>query len=259
MDVENRKKLSVLRTEAVDELNEIPKQSVRSWRLTKERILELAHISLSNIRKKIEKLRRVFSEEEGERLLNYIDNLERLSLVCFAMDLAYHDPKEEEQQRSKELAEKCRKHDHYLFKWAFPLFEEIKELRKILDLISNGTGPLDDAVDTLREVGLFRENWDFAEGKTPVTLEYLDEAEKDATEYVELAKKIEQIAIDKTRDLRNRAFTAWYEAYSEIRFVGLYICRRDKNAAKMFPGAYMVKSKKPHQLPEAGPSVEIIE
>ncbi len=161
--------------------------------------------------------------------------LEANALIFYAADLAIETPWTSEQKaRRAYLVKSVHEHDDTLASWALPLFKRNKDLRPLVDDILRGRGTRDDADDTIRWVGLFRQEWSNVEGQTPVTLDSLHKAEEEATELLGILDAAEDETLGSPRDLRRRAFTRWIGTYSEIFHLGRYLLRGDPEAAQRF-------------------------
>ena len=230
-------------------------------RVSRERSGDQTEVMVKNFTVKKDQSNETFSPAHAAKLLDYLNNLNNYSWVYYAADLLFENPKKEEKKRRQELMVECRKHDRYLFKWAYPLFEDDEKLKVVLIDIRKSRNSRDDAEDTIRCSKLYKDNWIFAEGKTPVTLEYIAQAEKDATELLYLMKKLEKKAKDPAKDLRIRAYTVWYKAYTALKHAGRYLCRDEDEAEKLFPGVSPVRTVISTESPPKKPEepMEIIE
>jgi hypothetical protein len=182
----------------------------------------------------------------AERKADY-EALEVSLLVFYAADLAVESRWTSSQKaRRKELAAKVRDHDATLSSAAKRAYRNNKEVMRILADIFRGSGNRDDADDTVRLVGVFRDNWASVDGKTLVTKEYLAQAEADATELLKILDDADDPPKGSPRDLRRRAYSVWQRVYTELFHLGRYLSRHDPEAAQKFPGI----------SPERGEAVE---
>lgn len=215
-------------------------------RLPRERVLQLTAV----IRREFAPLVPLLDEElsparAAARRADY-GALEPRALVYHAADLAVEQPWSAAQKAHRsDLVARVREHDETLSGWAVPLFRKDEEASVIVADILRGKGTRDDAEDTLRLVQLFRSRWPEVSGKTPVTEAQLAQAEADATELIQALDSIEGEGLGSPRDLRRRAFTWWFQPYTEIFLVGRYLLRHDVIAAERFPG---VPAERSHGL-----------
>ena len=251
------KQLSEILEEERAALMAMNKDLLKRVRVSRERAFDQTVLLLTNIEPHRPKVEETFSPSYVTQFNSNVDKLRTYVQVFYAADLKFEA--EAVKQKRDELVHKVHEHDQELFQWAWPLFRKIEELEETMIAIRKGTGPRNDADDTIKLVTLYRENWTYAEGKTPITAEYLNQASEDATKLINLLAELEKKATTVSRDLRSRAYTAWYQAYSEIRYAGRFVLRGQSNLSKLFPGVNPLKSKplKPKIQPE--PSVEIIE
>ncbi len=122
--------------------------------------------------------------------------------------------------RRRELQRKVREHDAFLTRWGRPAFEDHAKEGPAVAAIVGGTGTADDAEDTVAWVAMWRRHPEIM-AKSPVTAQYLDNAEADATELLPL------LAPDETesaaRDVARRAFTAWSRLFNRLTKVGRFL------------------------------------
>lgn len=122
--------------------------------------------------------------------------------------------------KRRELQREVRAHDAFLTRWGRPAFEDHPTEGPAVAAIVGGTGTADDAEDTVAWVAMWRRHPDVM-ARSPVTAEYLDRAEADATELLPL------LAADETdsaaRDLARRAFTAWSRLFNRLTKVGRFL------------------------------------
>jgi hypothetical protein len=219
----------------------LPKQSLRSLRLDRERAQSLTDKVIKEFEPLLVEVHASYKDPKLASILKSYETLDRLSNVYYAAELAAETPwTPEQKKRSKELAIINRANDKYLFKWAWNLFEENPDLLPELISIRAGRGNRDDADDVVREVKLFRDRWepDDLAHNCPVTLERLAQAELDATEQINLLKLTEPDKTGSPGDLRWRAFTAWEKDYNHIIHTGRYLRYEEPGIEQRFPGAY---------------------
>jgi hypothetical protein len=185
----------------------------------------------------LEVAQRTFQEWKFSEVKQLHDGLERKANVYYASALEVRIPwTTEQKKRHRELNKLNRAHDDYLFTWAWAHFQKDDALRPRLIDIRRGHGSRDDAEDVVREVRIFRDNLPILENKTPVTAEYLDQAERDATEQLELLKiKDGGDQTGSPLDLRRRAYTAWEIDYNSLIHEGRYLTGDTPEAASLFP------------------------
>ena len=224
----------------------LDKSSLIQERITRYRLLELTNIIIDSFQKFIDELDKNFIGELCSKIRNYLAEIYSLGLAFYAADV-YHETLDSEDSKleRKKLAAKVQEHDRTLFKWAWALFETDEKLSKILSAIKKGSGYRDSADDVVKSVKFLENNWARVENKTPLTPEYLDLAAKDALKLIKLLDKIEKVKTHEMKDLRKRAYTAWYEQYMEIRAAGHFILRgrKDLDLNKLFPNVSPIKSK----------------
>ena len=174
--------------------------------------------------------------------------------IFYASDLAVEVPWISAQKaRRAELVKKVRGHDDYLSGWAVPLFKHDDELRAQVADIVRGRGTRDDAEDTVRWAALFKGQWAHAEGKTPVTLEYITTAEGEATELLQMLDADTNESFGSPRDIRRRAYTRWLLTYNELYHLGHYLLRADPRAAAPLPGIAAERNEVEPEAPPANP------
>lgn len=122
--------------------------------------------------------------------------------------------------RKRELQRQVREHDAFLTRWGRPAFEDHTKEAPSVAAILSGTGTADDAEDTVAWVAMWLRHPDVM-AKSPVTPQYLEQAEADATELLPL------LAADETesasRDLARRTFTAWSRLFNRLTKVGRFL------------------------------------
>ena len=222
---------------AVPELLIMEAGTLQRPRVGRERANQLTAILKSEFKPLTPLLAAELSPERHAERLADLEAVEPNALIFYAADLAVETPWTSEQKaRRADLIDKAHKHDETLMEWAVPLFRKKPNLRGEIDDIVRGRGIRDDAEDTVRWVALFRKEWAFAEGKTPVTLEMLDQAETDATDLLRLLDAVaEDDSYASPRDIRRRAYTRWAESYLEVFHLGRYLLRADPEAAARIP------------------------
>ena len=229
------KKMNELFNAAKPALLALPSDSLVRPRIPRERATHLTTL----LRREFQPLLPLLADEltparVAERHADF-EALEANALIFYAADLAIETPWTSEQKaRRAYLVKSVHEHDDTLASWALPLFKRNKDLRPLVDDIVRGRGTRDDADDTIRWVGLFRQEWSRVEGKTPVTLASLSKAEEEATELLGILDAAEDETLGSPRDLRRRAFTRWIGTYSEIFHLGRYLLRGDPEAARRF-------------------------
>lgn len=226
------KKMNELFNAAKPALLALPPDSLVRPRIPRERATHLTTL----LRREFQPLLPLLAAElaPARVALRHADfeALEPNALIFYAADLAIETPWTSEQRaRRATLVKRVHDHDDTLASWALPLFKRNKDLRPLVDDIVRGRGTRDDADDTIRWVALFRGEWPSIEGKTPVTLTSLSEAEEEATELLGMLDAAEDETLGSPRDLRRRAFTRWSTTYSELFHLGRYLLRGDPEAA----------------------------
>jgi hypothetical protein len=214
----------------------LPGDRLMRARIPRERVEQLTAVICSEFRPLLPRLVEELSPARAaERTADY-EALEPRAQVYFAADLAVEEPWTAAQKaRRAELAARVREHDERLSGWAVRLFEQDEEARAVVEDILRGKGIRDDAEDTIRLVALLRRHWDAVVGKVPATEAELAEADAEAQELVQILDAMEGAAPGSPRDLRRRAFTWWFQAYTEIFLLGRYLLRHDVVAAERFP------------------------
>jgi hypothetical protein len=252
------KKMNELFTVAKPALLALPSDSLVRPRIPRERATHLTTL----LRREFQPLLPLLAAElaPARVALRHADfeALEANALIFYAADLAIEIPWTSEQKaRRAYLVKSVHEHDDTLASWALPLFKRNKDLRPVVDDILRGRGTRDDADDTIRWVGLFRQEWSHVEGQTPVTLDSLSKAEEEATELLGILDAAEEETYGSPRDLRRRAFTRWIGTYSEIFHLGRYLLRGDPEAARRFLAISTERSEAaaaPEEAPAAAPT-----
>lgn len=102
---------------------------------------------------------------------------------------------------------------------------------------------------------VLKENWPIIEGKCATSLAELEHATKVAVHLLRIAKHREQIPelVAQAADRRNRCFTLFVDAYTEVRSAIQYLRRHEDDADDIAPRLYRgVSSSKKHvNAPEA--------
>ena len=246
-----RKQLSELMEENRAKLMAMDKDLLVIVRVSRERAWELTNIILDSIKEQSDEIEESFSTSGVAKLKIFIEEVFINVQVFYIADLLCDVSQKEENERRKELAKKVREHDRTLCEWAWPLFKAVERLKIKLTKISKGRGLRVYADSTTRLVDLFMDNWDYAEGKTPIKLEYLNEAARDATEFISLLAEPKE-SVNSSREFRSRAYTAWYLIYIEIMYAGRYILRHHPDVIKIFPGVNPKKKKPAKKLKPNG-------
>jgi hypothetical protein len=231
---------NVLFAEDRDALMAIAQDALVVPRLDRERAQNLTEHVKKEFKPLLPEVDAGFKGERLTAVLGAYERLVRRSNVYYAAELAAETPwNPTQKKRSKELTAINRANDKYLFKWAWDLFEDNPDLLPELISIRAGRGKRDDAEDVVREVRLFRDRWEPDElaNNCPVALERIDQAERDATEQLELLKLTEPDKTGSPGDLRKRAYTAWLEDYNLVIQTGRYLRYKEPGVEKRFPGA----------------------
>jgi hypothetical protein len=174
-------------TAAKPALLAMPTASLVQPRVTRERAARLTTILKHEFAPLLSNLTTELSPERAASRKADFDAVEDHALVYYAAELAVEGPWTSDQKaRRTELAIKVREYDRYLSRWAVAVFDSDPDAKKVVASILRGRGTRDDADDTVRLVDLFRKHWDNVAGKTPVTTSYLESAEADATELLQL-------------------------------------------------------------------------
>ncbi|MCG8424919.1 MAG: hypothetical protein MJE77_44110 [Proteobacteria bacterium] len=215
------------------ELMALDKSTLVAPRVSRARVVALSQTLVDGYQTIAPMLDDELSKARATERRGQAEGLEERALAFFAADLAQQESASSEPGRRAELAQHVAECDHYLFKWAWPMFGDDPELATALLDIQRGRGQQDCAEDVLRLVEMFRDHWAQASGQTPVTLEYLDRAEADATRLVTM---LDADDLDGVRDLARRAYSAWYHDYRDIMALGRYLLRDRRGIETMFPG-----------------------
>jgi len=235
---------------ARNDLLALPTAALLRPRLPRERVLHLTSVIQREFEPLLSRLDDELSPARAAARRADYHALETRALVYHAAELAVEQPWSfAEKAHRAELIARAREHDETLSSWAVPLFRKDEEASAIVADILRGKGIRDDAEDTLRLVQLFRSRWPDVAGKTPVTEAQLAQAEADATELIEVLDSIEGEGLGSPRDLRRRAFTWWFQPYTEIFLLGRYLLRHDVVAAERFPGVLAERAAGPDRTP----------
>ena len=218
-------------------------ESLMSELVSRGRSYELTLILLANIAKLFAAMSSVFTEEYIQKLKTLAEELPDLVMVYYAADLKNENPwSEEQKKRKKELVSKVRGYDKFMFDCLWLLFKDHPELGPTLKDIKKHRGHRDGADDIIRMSEVGKENWDDIVGKSPLTLEYINQAESDANEFVKLLDIADQKSPDSPRQMKRRAYTMWHTAYKELCLAGRFLLRHQEDAKEQFPGVHS-KSK----------------
>jgi hypothetical protein len=234
--IADRPRLTAILDKYHAELMAIPKNEFITMTVSRDRALELTEHMVASMTVYEPRLDQEIVPERARQRRHELRGLPERAQTFYAADLLAEEaytPVEERERR--QIFERVAEHDRTLLKWARPLFGDHPERAALLDSIQRGTGHQDSAEDVVRLVTMFRGNWTDAEGKTPITREYLDAAEADATRMVEFLSGKDSA---QARDLARRAFTAWARDYRELMALGRYLARHEADATTRFPGIH---------------------
>jgi hypothetical protein len=221
---------------SLPQLLALPEGRLMRARIPRERVLGLTAVIRGEFQRLVPRLPDELSADRAAERAADFEALEPRALVYCAADLAVEEPWTTAQKaRRAELAARVREHDETLSGWAVRLFEDDEEARAVVADILRGKGIRDDAEDTIRLVALLRRHWPAVAGRIPATEAQLLQAESEASELVQILDAMEGAAPGSPRDLRRRAFTFWFHAYTEIFLLGRYLLRDDLAAAERFP------------------------
>lgn len=214
----------------------LPKDKLHKPRVGRTRAKDLTKIVLTNFAAMLVLVERTFQEWKIEQIRQAYEGLERRANVYFASALDAQNPwTAEQKKRHQELNRTNREHDECLFTWAWAHFKKNSTLKPILIDIRKGHGCLDDAEDIVREVRIFRDNLEALENRTPVTIEYLNQAERDTTEQIELIGLRDEDHTGSPLDMRRRAYTAWETDYNRLVRDGRYLGEDVPDIDSLFP------------------------
>ena len=233
------KKMNKLFEEYYEALLAMDKDSLLSSKVVRGKAHELTLFLVPNIIKLFDMMPSVFSDAYTQELRESAEELPNLVLVFYAADLKNENSWTEEQQKlKKELAAKVRGHDKFMFKCLWLLFENHPELEPTLTDIKKRSGHRDNADDVIRMSGIGQENWDDIVGKSPLTLEYIEQAEADANEFIKLLDISSPEAPTSPNQMKRRAYTKWHRTYKELCLAGRFLVRHQKDGKKQFPGVH---------------------
>lgn len=162
-----------------------------------------------------------------------------LSLALWAAHHAYLNSQDEAQKRSGELRdlyEEASRWRRKLLAAATFIWMEDKQVQRILARIRKGHGYQDQADDLLALALLFKERWEEARAATSVTLEQIKDADALATRFLSTmgSPTEEQPAEPDPREFRNRIWTLFMRAYSEMLAAGRYLYRNDPDGEELY-------------------------
>lgn len=122
--------------------------------------------------------------------------------------------------------------------------------------IGSKTGYRNVAFDLLALVSVLRERWPVIAGKTAIQLGELEQAEVLADRLVTAVGVREQapLTLSAAGEDRQKAFTLFASAYSELRRAIAYLRFHEEDAEKLAPSLYAGKTRKP--VPEKGAARE---
>lgn len=228
-------KIQALFEAAKPTLLALPQTLLVRPRVTRERALQLTTPLLEAFSPLLPALTVELSAARAAEREADFKSLETHALVYYAAELAVEVPWTSEQKAQRTLlVQQVKAHDDELSAWAVPAFKHNAQASETLADIRRGRGIRDDAEDTVRLVGLYRENWASVQGTIPITTQYLEKADADATALLLLLDGDGEDTTGSPRDLRRRAYTQWQRAYHELLHLGRYLTRNDANANAKF-------------------------
>ncbi|MEM1008793.1 MAG: hypothetical protein AAGJ35_07270 [Myxococcota bacterium] len=129
-------------------------------------------------------------------------------------------------------------------------------VKKQLSDIRQGSGQRDTADDVQRLATIYRERWKEVDGRIGFTKEDIDAAEKLAVRLIEI---LSDDNADEALELRNRAWSHWYQTCQEVHFAGRYIHRFHSEKTQLYPTLSAVianarsstQSSKPEEVSES--------
>ena len=133
-----------------------------------------------------------FLPKMASEIRHNLEVLPEKAKVFHSSDLFFTESGQEDKEKRAELSPAVKEHDHELFQWAWPLFNSNKAILPTLIDIKAGSGNWNTAEDVVRLGDVYTDNWEFAEGKTPITMEYINKAVKDAQDFMDLLDKFEK-------------------------------------------------------------------
>jgi hypothetical protein len=115
-----------------------------------------------------------------------------------------------------------------------------------LQALKGNVGYKNQATDTLLLTALARGNWARLEGKTPITLAELDEAEVLADQLLTTVGEREQLPVVEAAasDIRQRAYTQFVNSYEEIRRWATPLRWHHGDLDKWIPSLYLGRNKR---------------
>ena len=262
-ELNNMKSLGEILEEAHGPLMALSKAELLSPRVDGDLADVNTNTTLVHAEPRYYKIEETFSESVAASIRNCLDNLPSAVRVYHATDLLFENVgKEEYGEQRKELAERIQADALELYYWAWALYRNNTKISSILKGLKKGSRPRNAGEDVVIIAKILKDNWDYVEGKTILTFEYVDRASKEAGQLLALLNKIEEKGKDKknARDLRRRAYTVWVKMYKEVRRAYRFVLWDDKDLKKMFPSVSPLRApRKKKTEPPKGPSVEIIE
>lgn len=212
----------------------------RPW-INGARAQELSRRVLDAIGSLTSALKEEFSQARVEKIEQAAERVSTQAMVFYAAELLSQNPwSDTQQERFQALAEIVKEHDAFLYKWAWALLGEHPVHAPVLFDIRANKGFRDDANDTLRLVSLLRQQWKEASQIGFLTEERLEQAEADATEFIQLIDTKENVDSGEPKALWYAAFGQWYQTYSTLTKAGRFLLD-DKEAELQFPGVSMPK------------------
>ena len=257
------KSLDELVEEAMPDMMAIPQDEQVSPRLGRDPAEVCTNTTKGNAEKKFDKAEEALSESFCNSLRVCLDKLPAAVKVYYATDLLFENMgKENYSHQRKELADKIHGYNLKLYNWAWALYSDDEKISPVLIAVKKGHGYRNDGGDVVVITKILKDNWDYVEGKIPLTFEYIDRASKEAAQFLDLLNKIEEKgeAQKKARELRRRAYTIWVKMYNQVRRTYRFVLWEEKNFSKLFPSPSPLRSRrKKKTTPKTQPSVEIIE
>ena len=237
------KKMNQILDEHLDEFLAMDEDSLLSPRVSPSRAVELTHILVGSFKNNKALMDPLFKDGHIRKLNDLLDSLPTLALAYYAADLRNENPWTPEQQKRKtELAAIVKESDTYIFDCLWLLFKNHEELGPTLKSIDKGWGRRDNANDVIRLSGLSMKNWLHISGRSPLTMEYLEQAAVNATELIKLLAVTAKNSPSSPKQIKRRAYTKWYRTYYELYSTGRYLLRHQKDGKEQFPGVF-TKSK----------------
>lgn len=224
--------LDELLEEATPELKALEKSSLVRRLASRERVLDLTDILLTNWMPLAPSMVTELSPERVEQRKAEAARLDTRAWVFYAADLAA----EEGGVKARIVLAKANKaHDRFLSKWAWPFFGDDPEHAATLRDIARGSGLRDDAEDVLRLATLFRNNpWtEIDDNGKKLDKAYIHKAGADAAKQLNYLRNR---AANPARKLADAAYSLWFADYDEIMQLGRYLTRRQPDSIERFPG-----------------------